>query len=261
MMNNKELEEYKKKQEVEKAARLKAMLDLVETCNKPRYGRPPKKIGTMVCDTGVRVGYGTSKATFVLRLENDGTFIAEHGDLWYKSKSRDALKAKMDQVAKVTLDLKWERYLAVEYKAEVANSATWRGGRGELDIDDQRKKDTVVYGINLQWSVVEYAGPIKLPDLGERYMKRDVDEDGKPEGAQETVPELPDGIVPYTEEREATLLRLRAALASVDAKMVELFRGAPDRVARQLDAVHATTSNGVMLLQAPDTTKPKKIKR
>lgn len=260
-MNNKELEEYKKKQEVETAARLKAMLDMVETCNKPKWGRPPKKIGTMVCDTGVRVGYGTSNATFVLRLENDGTFIAEHGDLWYKSKSRDALKAKMDQVAKVTLDLKWERYLAVKYKAEVADSCTWRGGRGKLDIDDQRKKDTVVYGINLQWSVVEYAGPIQLPDLGERYMKRNVDEDGKPEGAQESVPKLPDGLVSYTKEREATLLRLRAALASVDAKMVELFRGAPDHVARQLDAVRAMTSNGVMLLQARDTTKSKKIKR
>lgn len=257
---SKEHDKFKAEQEIKKAAELKAKLDLVETCDKPKWGRPPKKIGTMVCDTGVRVGYGTSNATFVLRLENDGTFIAEHGDFWYKSKSRDALKAKMDQVAKVTLDLKWERYLAVEYKAEVANSETWRGGRGELDIDDQRKKDTVVYGINLQWSVVEYAGPIQLPDLGERYMKRDVDEDGKPESAQESVPNLPDGLVLYTEEREATLLRLRAALASVDAKMVELFRGAPDRVAEQLDAVHTSTSSGVMLLQAPDM-KPKKIKR
>lgn len=260
-MNNKELEEYKKKQEIEKATKLKAELDLVEMCNKPKWGRLPKKIGTMVCDTGVRVGYGTSKATFVLRLENDGTFIAEHGDFWYKSKSHDALKAKMDQVAKVTLDLKWARYLAVEYKAQVASDAGWHRGYMDIDLDDQRKKDTVVYGINLQWSVVEYAGPIQLPDLGERYMKRDVDEDGKPESAQESVPNLPDGIVPYTEEREATLLRLRAALASVDAKMVELFRGAPDRVAEQLDAVHTSTSSGVMLLQAPDTTKSKKIKR
>ncbi len=258
---SKEHDKFKAEQEIKKAAELKAKLDLVETRDKPKFGRPPKKIGTMVCDTGVRVGYGTSNATFVLRLENDGTFIAEHGDFWYCSKSRDALKAKMDQVAKVTLDLKWVRYLAVKYKAQVAHSDTWRGGYGELDLDDQRKKDTVVYGINLQWSVVEYAGPIQLPDLGERYMKRDVDEDGKPESAQESVPNLPDGLVLYTEEREATLLRLRAALASVDAKMVELFRGAPDRVAEQLDAVHTSTSSGVMLLQASDTVKSKKIKR
>ncbi len=258
---SKEHDKFRTEQEIKKAAELKAKLDLVETRDKPKWGRPPKKIGTMVCDTGVRVGYGTSNATFVLRLENDGTFIAEHGDFWYCSKSRDALKAKMDQVAKVTLDLKWTRYLAVEYKAQVASDAGRHRGYTNIDLDDQRKKDTVVYGINLQWSVVEYAGPIQLPDLGERYMKRDVDEDGKPESTQESVPNLPDGLVPYTEEREATLLRLRAALASVDAKMVELFRGAPDRVARQLDAVHTSTSSGVMLLQAPDTVKSKKIKR
>lgn len=259
-MNNKELEEYKAKQEATKAAELKAKLDMVETRPKLSHGRAPRKIGTMVCDSGIKTGYRNAEVSFVLRLDGDGTFIAEHGDVWYCSKSRDALKAKMDQVAKVTLDLRWTRYLLVEYKATVPYDGSWRSDT-IIDIDATRKKDTVVFGIELRWEVVEYSDAIELPGQGARYMKRDVGEDGEPEDAQETVAELPDGLVPYTKEREEMLLRLRAALTQVDARMVELFRGSPKQVATQLDQA----GGAPLLLEASVSSelkpRPKKSSR
>ncbi len=228
--------------EAKAAAELKANLEAVETKQKPRHGRQPRKIGEMTCKTGVKGGWKEGTVSFVLRLTDRGEFIAEHGDTWYVSKSRDALKARMDLVAKVTLDLKWTRYLLIDYTAEVPASS-WNRRTTDLDVDDARPKGVVVYGIKLTWSVVEFSDAIQLPGQGERFMRRNISEDGEPESAQETVIGLPDGLVVYTKEREKTLLRLRAALTVVDARMVELFHGCPEDVSRRFDEM-----SGVNLL-------------
>lgn len=265
-----EFDKLRAKQEIEKAADLKAKLDMVDTRNKPKYGRSPRKIGEMECETGIKNGWrsattkGWRSATtkFVLRLDaTTGEFIAEHGDVWYVSKSRDALKAKMDQVAKVTLDLKWTRYLLVEYRAEAPHRDSWHSTT-TLGLDSPRSEDTVVLGIRLSWEVVEYSDQIDLPGQGPRFMKREVDDDGEASSQQETVDRLPEGLVAHTKEREGVLLRLRAALASVDAKMVELFSGDQFDVGRALDSV----GTGALLLEGSKPTtssKPaaKKAKR
>jgi hypothetical protein len=255
-----EFDKLRIKQEAERAADLKAKLEMVETKPKPKYGRAPKKIGEVVCNTGIKNGWRAATASFVLRLDG-GEFIAEYGDVWYVSKSRDALQAKMDQVAKVTFDLKWTRYLRVDYRTEVPYRDNWHSTT-TIDIDSPRDEDTVVLGIKLSWETVEYSDQIDLPGQGPRFMKRDVVDDGVTSSSQETVNKLPDGLVPYTKEREGVLLRLRAALNSVDAKMIELFRGEPGRVARALDNV----GTGALLLEGSKSTanlKPavKKAKR
>ncbi len=251
---SKEMDELRKKQEIAKAAELKAKLDMVEMKDKPRYGRPPRKIGEMVCDVGIKSGYREETAKFVLRLdEKAGEFIAEHGDFWYVSKSRDALKAKMDQVARVTFDLKWTRYLKVEYKATVPSRSSWHNGTTDIEVNDKREKGKPVIGISLEWEVVEFSNAIRLPgDDEDRYMYRAVDEDGKPSSSQESRNALPPGLVVHTKEREAQLKSFRDAFSVIDSKMVELFGGAPEQVARKLDAV-----GGPLLLAAP----PKKGKR
>jgi len=209
----------------------------------------------MTCSTGVKNGWHTATFDFVLRLDNDGTFIAEHGDVWYCSKSRDALKAKMDQVAKVTLDLKWTRYLRVKYEAVVRSD--W-GGHTHLDIDAERSKKTVVLGMTLTWETVEYSDAVELPGQGQRFMKREVDDSGKPSDTQ-TTEKLPDGLVPYSAEREDVLKKLREALAQVDRRMIELFRGKPDDVGERMDHL---TGNGARLLDAPkEPNRPAKSKR
>ena len=237
------------KQAAEKAAELKAKLDMVSIQNKPSYGRQHRKIGEMICNVGVKRTHGYQEtAKFVLRLnEKDGLFIAEHGDFWYVSKSRDALQAKMDEVARITLDIVWTRYIRVEYETCVPSNSTWHNGTTTLDVDDDRS-DRTVLGIKLSWEVVEYSGAFHLPgDGGERYMTRAVDEDGDPSDKQETVGKLPSGLVPYTNEREELLKSIRDAFTSIDAKMVKLLRGTPDEVAKRLDAVQ-----GPLLLGVPE---------
>jgi len=252
-----DVNKYKQEQEIQKAADLKAKLAMVEVRKKPTHGRAPRKIGEMVCDTGIKVGYRMQTANFVLRLDaQEGDFIAEYGDVWYVSKSRDALKAKMDEVARAKLDLEWSRYLRIEYRAEVPYNSNWHNTT-TLDIDDARHKGTAVIGISLKWEVIEYSNAFELPGQGKRHMQRDVDEKGKPLEVESTVDELPDGIVPYTEEREDTLRRLRAALTAVDAQMVNLFRGTPHHVGRALDEL----GGDVQLVLESGGEKPTKSKR
>lgn len=248
-----EFDQHRAEQEAKKAAELKAELEMVRNEKRPNGARY-RKIGEMVCDTGVKNGYRNATVAFVLRLnQHAGEFIAEHGDTWYVSKSRDALQKKMNEVARVTLDLKWTRYLRVSYEATTPSRSSWHRGTSTLELDERRGKDTVVHGISLTWSVVEYSDAIQLPGRGARFMKREVEDDGSPSDEQESVDRLPTGLVPHTKEREAVLLRLRAAIAAVDARMVELFRGSPGHVELMLDSVG---SDGALLLEAP--AKPKK---
>ena len=246
-------DERRKEQEIQKAAELKAKLDMVKMASKPTYGRVPKKIGEIVCDTGLRTSYRSETARFVLRLDDKkGDFIAEHGDVWYVSKSREALQAKMDEVARVTLDIKWTRYLHVDYEAIVP--CTY-GGHSHIDTDESRKGyEGKIVGMQMTWEVVEFSDSIQLPgdDNDERFMKRDVDERGHVEEKMESVNHLPDNLIPYTKEREALLKSICDAFTSIDKKMCDLLKGSPEQIAKRLDAVQ-----GPLLLAAP----PKKAKK
>lgn len=164
MKRSKEAIAHQTKWEMEEAAKLKAKLDLVETHPKPSYGKLPRKIGVMTCDTGM----------------------------------------------------------------------------------------------TLTWAVVEYSGAVELPEQGTRYMRREVD-DGKPSDSQTTEKELPKGLIPYSAEREDALKKLREALAQVDRRMIELFRGKPDDVGERMDHL---IGNGARLLDVPkEPSRPAKSKR
>ncbi len=247
---SKDFDDHRKRMREKADAELKAKLDLVSVQTKGSLGnRPPRKIGMMICDTGVKTGYTNATAKFVLRLdEHDGLFIAEHGDLVYVSKSRDALKAKMDQVARITFDLKWTRYLKVKYKVEVPYRDNF-SSTTHLEVDEKRSKKPIL-GMELTWEVVEFSDPIRLPgEDADRYMTREV-EDGRVSERQESVHELPSGLVIYTKKREALLQKVRDMFTKVDAKLVELLNGTPEQVAKRLDAV-----NGPLLLEAPKKAK------
>lgn len=251
---SKEMDAIRKRQIDEAAAGLKAKLDMVTLRDKPAYGRRPRKIGEMICDTGIKAGYRNQTAKFILRLdEKVGEFIAEHGDFWYVSKSRDALQEKMNQVARVTFDLEWSRYLHIEYKATVQIRSSWHGGTTDLDVDDKREKDKPILGISLTWEIVEYSNAIRLPgDDDDRYMTREVDEDGEASETQESKNNLPPGLVIYTKEREQLLKGIRVALGGIDKKMCDLFGGTPDQVAKRLDTA---SSSYPLLLAAPKKEK------
>ena len=256
---SREFEDHRKRMEEKAAADLKAKLDMVTTKNRSKYGgRNGRKIGTMICDTGIKAGYRNHTVEFVLRLDaTSGDFMAEHGDTLYVSKSREALKAKMDQVARVTFDLKWTRYLLIKYTATVPYKDRWAsyGSTTHLDIGDKRDKNKPIFGVSLTWEVVEFSDPIRMPGTDtDRYMQRDVDDAGTPSDSQESVDGLPAGLVVYTEEREEMLKSIREAFRSIDAKMIELLGGTPEQVAKRLDS-----ANGTLLL-APPTPSSEELK-
>jgi hypothetical protein len=238
-----EFEEHRERQRIAEEEKLKAKLALVEVRNRPRYGRAPKKIGAIVCETGMSSGYRSQRVSFVLRLDG-ADFIAEHGDVWYVSKSREALTAKMDEVARVAVDVRFARYIELDYSAQAKPVDSWRSSWREedLDINESRKRGKArreIHGIKLQWKLVEYSNAFTLPgdDHEERFMKRDVDEKGHAEeSSQTTVTKLPPGLIHYTKAREDLLRSIIEALGEIDAKLVELFRGAPEEVAARLDA-------------------------
>lgn len=233
-----ERDEYAAKQEAQKAAELKARLDKVEERAVPTYGRLPRKVGEIVVDTGLP--YPANRATFVLRLDaHKGEFIAQHGDVMYVSESREALKAKMEQVGRAHLSLKWTRYLEVSYEAVVERESDRYYGRyTEKSQADKRGKKHRAYGIKLTWEVVEYSDRFQIPGGESRHMKRDVDKNGKPSEDQESVDELPDvGLIEYTPAREALLEQVVDAMTAIDVKLADLLRGDSDDVAKRIDTL------------------------
>lgn len=245
-----EIEDHRAKQKAEKDAELAAKLALVEEKTAPTYGRRPKRIGEIVVDTGVKNGYREESATFVLRLDNE-TFIAEHGDIWYLSKSKAALIAKMEIVGKITLDLVWTKYIVLEYTAKTSHDRYDRDS--EIDIGE-RRKNRRVHGISLAWEVVEYSNEFTVPGGESRFMKRETDDDG--ETSQEAASHLPGHRVVYTPERVALLESIVDTITGVDAKLVELFRGDEEILAKQLDRI-----GGAFLLAAGEAPHPAKATR
>jgi hypothetical protein len=238
----------RKRQQRDADEKLAALLATVTTRPKGR-DRLPRKVGVITAETGIEDGYRKERATFTLRLDTGkGEFIAEHGDILYVAKTREALQAKMNEVARATVDLRWTRYLEISYRAESdRRSNSWM----DLDLGQRRKRSHRIYGLHLFWEVVEYSDEFSIPGSESKRMRREVDEDGEFVNSS-TVKELPDGLVPFTTEREALLGSIVEALTALDARMVGLLRGSPNAVAARLDAL----TSGQKLLAGATETPP-----
>lgn len=213
-----------------------ALIASVKVKDKPRYGRLPKKIGEIVAETGLSGGRAP-KATFVLRLDSaTGEFIAEHGDTLYVSLTREALQAKMNEVAKAVAAIEWTRYLVIEYVATASPQDSWRSRDEELSPRERRKKGTTIYGVRLTWEIKDFSGEIAIPGQDAVHMVRNVDDKGKPSDAQTTVDSVPANAIVFTEGRLALLKAIADTFTKIDAKLVDLFRGDAESVAAQMDA-------------------------
>ena len=216
-----------------------------------------KKFGTITVTLLRKVGrYTNASFSCDLRLDEKGWFYAAHDGRWYKAQTQDALREELRAAVEVTADVEWTRYLVVRYKATArpVGSSGW-GSYKTLDIEDDRaeelrpKRDASrwgdseheVVGIDLAWEVKEFSTTYKRPEDGKLVqLRRDVDADGDVGEPDEQDPGLPAGAVVWSEKREAVLREVRAAIARLDARLVEFFRGEPDDLARSLDAVDAT---------------------
>jgi len=249
---------------------------------------PGKKVGKL----HVKLDYATLEVE--LRLDvHDGTFHAEYEGTWYDARTKDELSAKIRQAAQKTIDVEWTRYLVVDYEAKAwpldgdSGRPKTSGHYVTLSIDDDRatlardpqadkwrnrNRERVVTSIDLHWQVCEFSTPYALPEDKRKTvrMRREVDcqLDNRDDDGHETYREvigapseqdddkLPVGAVPWTAEREAFLREVLAALGKLDARMVELFRGDPDQLSRQLDdAVHQGLAR---LLAAPVASAAKR---
>lgn len=233
-------------------------------------------------------GSGDHRAEFSVDLRFDfhtGEFHVEHDGKWYSAKTKEALETKVKKAVERTIDLVWERYLVVSYEAAVrpvdpvlnnpdgstSNTYSIKHERDDLvkrSIRHGTETKHVVAGIDLTWQIVEYTKPWARPESGKLVRsKRDVrsgwDGDERREFIDDPYEnsddELPDGAVLWTKEREDLLHEILAMLGKLDAKMVELFRGGADELAKKLDAAQLDPSR--LLAAPPAEPEPKKKRR
>jgi hypothetical protein len=255
---------------------------------------PGKKVGVLRVDLQREGARHDQKSVEVeLRLSvQSGTFHARYEGQWYEARTKDELADQIRQIASKTADLSWTRYLVVEYTARAypldGDSGRPAGGRHRtLELDEDRAtlaQDTeaeawsdrasahVITSVDLHWRVCELSDPYPLPEDKRKKvrMRREVDsqladreEEGK-ETYQEVVGDpseqdddlLPAGAVPWTAEREALLREVLAMLGQLDARMVELFRGGPDELARRLDAAAQPGSARLLSALGPTPASP-----
>lgn len=224
-----------------------------------------------------------------LRLDVDrGMFHAPYEGAWYGAPTKEELLVKIRRAAEKTVDVAWTRYLVVDYRATAwplrgdSGRPCSSGSYRELSLDEDRLSlsrpdpDTrgahgavcAITSIDLHWSVCEFSTPYAVPEDSRRIvrMRREVlcqrgyDDDEGREIYREVISDpseqeddrLPAGAVRWTAQREAFLREVLSALGQLDARMVELFRGDPDQLARRLDVAVERGSGRLLMAPNPD---------
>lgn len=232
---------------------------------------PGKKIGTLTVKLHRKVTrYQKASVQVEQRFDTcTGNFHASYEGVWFHATTQAELAEQLRGAIEKTIDLVWTRYLVVHYHAEAwptdgdSNRPNLNGHYERLNLDYDRAKlaadpdakrwqDTryarVLTDIGLKWEICDFSEPYTLPeDKNKRVrMKRDVDRQllDEDKGYEEVIGEpseqdddtLPDGCTLWTAEREAFLREVLVALGKLDARMVQLFRGDPGKLGKQLDA-------------------------
>jgi hypothetical protein len=236
--------------------------------------------------------YNHAEVTMDLRLDAyTGMFYAEWEGTLYKDATKEGLSKQIKAVVTKSIEMTWTRYLVISYEAEqyfVEDERTGRpasqGQYRTLDIDDDRDKhvDRLTYsdpddakrtmatcGIKLQWSLRDVSDPYSLPEDRKKIVRsiRDVEQwsygssKGKRiEGERIGNPtewddaKIPTGYVPWTVEREALLRDIVNAIGQLDRRMADLLNGAPEDLAKKLDAA-AQTDPSRLLAAPPEAPK------
>lgn len=242
-----------------------------------------KKIGTLrvpIRRKGVEIK-PKSYIDLPLRLDQRGWFYATYAGVEYKAQTKATLEATLSNAVKKNLDLVWDRYLVIHYKAD-AHSLVKNGRHARqygqvisFGPDDPRTNplterrrnlvdadDTAVplaiTSIELTWEIVEISRPYSVPEqkgqirarrhvfLGDPNADDEADrEDTFGDPREEENDRLPPGAVLYTPEREALLLSIVEGLRILDSKLASLFSGDADALAQKL----ATASTALLLGQ------------
>lgn len=235
-----------------------------------RDGKHGKRVGTLTVRLDRVVGRGTisgperSKVNVELGLDSLGTFHASYDGKWHQAKTQAELIEKIRAAIDTAVEMVWRRYIVVKYTAEssevdVTGLRTKSNSGYEFDLYEDRAKlagdpnshydrdPKVIVGLKLDWNVVEYSDPFTQPENKTKSVrsKRTVytvcgnEETGPVEhtgGVHEQDDDaLPVGCMPWTEEREAFLRQVRDAIGKLDTRMVALFNGVGDELAKRID--------------------------
>ncbi len=238
--------------------------------------KPGRKIGKLRVTLDRQVSrYKRASTTVELRIDDTGLFWAEHDGEWYKAYTQAELEAQLKKAIDKTINLEWTRYIVVDYSANAwplndAGRPNTSGyhisfdlARDRAELADPDDGQHIITGISLKWDVFEYSNSYALPEDKKKIvrMSRAVHEDGSTSSvSEESDDALPDGAVLWTAEREAFLRTVLEALGRLDAKMVELFRGAPDELAKKLDEARFFSADR-LLGPGKAPTQPKTRKR
>ena len=252
--------------------------------------KPGKKIGTLRVKLDRKKDrYNHAEVSMGLRLEiHTGTFYAEWEGVLYKDQTKEGLSNQIKAVATKSLEMNWTRYLVISYEAEQYPLEDERTGRpaadGQyrtLDIDDDRdermgqityasnkddaNRKMVTCSLKLQWSLRDVSDPYPLPEDPKKIVRsiREVDQwhyrssKGTPiEGERIGNPtewddaKIPTGYVPWTADREALLRDIINAISQLDRRMVDLLNGAPEDLAKKLDAAAQTDPSRLLAVPA-----------
>lgn len=211
-------------------------------------------------------------ATFELRVDVEaGDWIVVMESEIYRSADKETLHRYVRDLLKSQRAVTWTRYLVIDYEAEGPGNF---GSRRRYSAADERYRE--IASISLDWEVWDYSDPIQHPGQSKpRIKSREVfirdrepsDDDGIAGRVWTNDGDLPNehygtegwlhgdaipsGAVLYTAERYALLREIRAAMARLDARLADLFRGAtPAELAAKLD--RAGLAAGISgLLAAP----------
>jgi hypothetical protein len=246
--------------------------------------RPGKKIGMLEVKLDrKKTRYTWASVDVELRFEiTKGTFHAQYEGNWYSAKTKDDLAEQIKVAATKALSIEWKRYIQIDYEAQGWPIEDEKSGRPATDgryhtysIGEDRSKfdkdgKHVICSIELHWTICEISEPYPLPEDPKKSVraKREVDVWGwGPDTGKEKIGDpqeweddvLPAGTLLWTPEREAFLVEVVAALGKLDARLVDLFAGDPEKLAGKIDAAAQTDPS--RLLAAPASEAPKKKRR
>lgn len=248
--------------------------------------RPGKKIGTLEVKLDrKKTRYKWASVDVELRFEmTRGTFHAQYEGNWYEAKTKDELTEQIKAAATKALSIEWKRYIQIDYEAEGHPLEDAKSGRPAIsgqyhtfEIDHDRGKfgrghdendPFAICGLKLQWTICEISEPYPLPEEPRKMVraKREVsvwgwgadagtEKIGEPEEWEDDA--LPPGTLLWTPEREAVLVEILAAMARLDAKLVDLFRGDAAALAGKIDAA-ITDASRLLAAPAAAPASPKK---
>lgn len=193
---------------------------------------PGRKAGDLEVHFDVEGSY--HNATFPFRIDADkGQFIAVDGNLLHIGETKAELLDHLRKIAASKIALTWTRYIEIIYEVGIVEGV-YRQKHHGLRPEDVR--DGAVTSISLNFEVVEYSSPVTAKRHEPNIRRRVIRDDGHPH-SEERRYEVPDDVIPFSQERLSALKHVQSAMSAIDQRLRALFAGTPKAITERLDTI------------------------